>query len=76
MGMGRCFARALIDGGSDSSFIRTSLAEKLGLATVNQATFMCVGFQERLEETSTHDEVTVRLRSRHSDQGEDVMLNF
>ena len=72
---GKHTARALIDGGSDSSFIRDSLAEKLGLPTVNQGTFMCVGFQERMEETRTHDEVTARLQNRHS-EGEAATLNF
>ena len=65
---GSCPARVLIDGGSDSSFIRASLAEKLGLPTVKQGRFECVGFQEKMEEASIHDEVSVKLRSRYSDE--------
>ena len=42
--------RVLIDGGSDASFIRASLAEELGLETVTKGTFACIGFQEKVEE--------------------------
>ena len=44
---GNCQVRALIDGGSDSSFIRSSLAEQLGLETVRTGVFVCLGFQEK-----------------------------
>ena len=54
-------ARLLIDGGSDVSFIRTSLAEELGLDTVGHGTFACIGFKERVEEARQYDQVTVGL---------------
>ena len=38
--------RILLDGGSDSSYIRSSLAEELGLPVVGTGTFSCIGFQE------------------------------
>ena len=42
--------RVLIDGGSDTSYVRTSLAEELGLPTLRTDTFACIGFQEKVEE--------------------------
>ncbi|KAF0293362.1 hypothetical protein FJT64_000940 [Amphibalanus amphitrite] len=53
--------RALIDGGSDASFIRSSLADELGLETVGQGTFACVGFKEKLEEARQYDLVSAQL---------------
>lgn len=53
--------RLLIDGGSDTSFIRASLAEELGLETVGQGTFACIGFKEKLEETRQYHQVNVKL---------------
>ena len=53
--------RVLIDGGSDASFIRASLAEELGLETVGRGTFACVGFKEKLEEARQYDQVNVKL---------------
>ena len=65
--------RALIDGGSDSSFIRSSLAEKLGLETEEQGVFACVGFLERTEEARVYDRVSVKLTGR---QGGEATLSF
>lgn len=53
--------RVLIDGGSDASFIRASLAEELGLETVARGTFACAGFQEKVEEARQYDQVNVKL---------------
>ena len=47
---GARLVRVLIDGGSDTSFIRASLADELGLESIGQGTFACVGFKEKLEE--------------------------
>lgn len=62
--------RLLIDGGSDASFIRASLAEELDLETVGQGTFACVGFKERLEETRQYDQVNVRLKGSQTGEAE------
>ncbi|XP_043205060.1 uncharacterized protein LOC122372211 [Amphibalanus amphitrite] len=70
---GVCQVRALIDGGSDSSFIRSSLAEKLGLETEEQGVFACVGFLERTEEARVYDRVSVKLTGR---QGGETTLSF
>ncbi|XP_043243992.1 uncharacterized protein LOC122392787 [Amphibalanus amphitrite] len=70
---GVCQVRALIDGGSDSSFIRSSLAEKLGLETEEQGVFACVGFLERTEEARVYDRVSVKLTGR---QGGEATLSF
>ncbi|XP_043230696.1 uncharacterized protein LOC122385999 [Amphibalanus amphitrite] len=70
---GVCQVRALIDGGSDSSFIRSSLAEKLGLETEEQGVFACVGFMERTEEARVYDRVSVKLTGR---QGGEATLSF
>ena len=59
--------RILLDGGSDSSYIRSSLAEELGLPVVGTGTFSCIGFQERLEEPRQYDRVRVDLSSRFGD---------
>ena len=60
-------ARILLDGGSDSSYIRSSLAEELGLPVVGTGTFSCIGFQERMEEPRQYDRVRVDLSSRFGD---------
>ena len=60
----------MIDGGSDASFIRASLAEELGLETVGQGSFVCVGFKERLEETRQYDQVNVRLKGSQTGEAE------
>ncbi|XP_043197889.1 uncharacterized protein LOC122368221 isoform X2 [Amphibalanus amphitrite] len=70
---GVCQVRALIDGGSDSSFIRSSLAEKLGLETEEQGVFACVGFLESTEEARVYDRVSVKLTGR---QGGEATLSF
>lgn len=62
--------RLLIDGGSDASFIRASLAEEFDLEMVGQGTFACVGFKERLEETRQYDQVNVRLKSSQTGETE------
>ena len=62
---GSCMLRVLIDGGSDSSYIRTSAADLLGLPTVGSGVFACMGFQERGEEPRVYEKVRMSLRSRH-----------
>ena len=57
--------RVLIDGGSDSSYIRTSSTDLLGLPTVGSGVFACMGFQERGEEPRVYEKVRLALRSRH-----------
>ena len=57
--------RVLLDGGSDASYIRKSVAEEMGLNVIGSGTFACVGFQERAEEPCTYDRVRIELRSRH-----------
>ncbi|KAF0293852.1 hypothetical protein FJT64_008401 [Amphibalanus amphitrite] len=52
---GTCRLRILLDGGSDSSYIRTSAADALGLALVGSGVFACMGFQERGEEPRTYE---------------------
>ena len=59
--------RLLLDGGSDSSYIRRSLAEELGLPVVGTGTFSCIGFQEKLEEPREYDRVRIELNSRFND---------
>ena len=58
--------RILLDGGSDS-YIRSSLAEELGLPVVASGTFYCLGFQEKVEEPRQYDRVKVDLTSRFGD---------
>ena len=59
--------RIFLDGGSDSSYIRSSLAEELGLPVTGTGTFSCIGFQERTEEPRQYDQVRVKLSSRFGD---------
>ena len=66
--------RVLLDGGSDASYIRTSVAEELGLKVIGSGTFACVGFQERIEEPKKYTQVEVQLQSRHDDQSKTVHL--
>ena len=61
-------ARALIDGGSDSSFVKSSLAETLGVSVTARGAFACIGFQERGEEVRVHERVNLELKSRHSSE--------
>ena len=61
-------ARVLLDGGSDSSYIRSSLAEELGLSVVGTGTFSCIGFQEKTESARQYSKVRVELESRFSDR--------
>ena len=56
--------RILLDGGSDSSYIRSSLAEELGLRVLGSGVFACVGFQEKREEARSYEKVEVQLESR------------
>ena len=62
---GTCQLRVLLDGGSDSSYVRTSAAELLGLPTVGRGVFACLSFQERQEEPRMYEKVRLSLRSRH-----------
>ncbi|KAF0294125.1 hypothetical protein FJT64_008179 [Amphibalanus amphitrite] len=71
---GTCMLRVLIDGGSDSSYIRTSAADLLGLPTVGSGTFACMGFQERGEEPRVYEKVRVAMRSRHG--GEEHLFDL
>ena len=61
---GRRLVRVLIDGGSDISYVRTSLAEELGLPIRRTDTFACIGFQEKLEEPRPYHLVQISLQSR------------
>ena len=66
--------RILLDGGSDSSYIRSSLAEELGLQVLGSGVFSCVGFQQRTEEARSYDRVEVELESRFG--GSSVKLDL
>ena len=59
--------RVLLDGGSDSSYIRSSLAKDLDLPITGSGTFACLGFQEKSEEARSYDRVEVELKSRWND---------
>ena len=61
---GRRKARVLLDGGADASYIRSSLAEELGLPVTDTGTFSCLGFQEKAEEARKYDKVQVVLENR------------
>ena len=67
-------ARLLIDGGSDASYIRTSLAKELELSVTGTGMFACVGFQEKREEAKSYEQVQVTLRSRFG--GDPVTLKM
>ena len=56
--------RVLLDGGSDTSYLRASLAEELGLPVTGTDTFACIGFQEKVEEPHPYNRVQITLRSR------------
>ena len=71
---GRRVVRVLLDGASDSSFIRASLAKELGLKVTGSSTFACMGFQEKKEELKSYDRVRVNLRSRFGDHPVDLDL--
>lgn len=62
---GTCMVRLLIDSGSDSSYIRSSVADYLGLKVISTATFACVGFQERIERAQKYDEVKIIFKCRN-----------
>ena len=66
--------RVLLDGGSDASYIRSSLAEELGLPTTQTSTFACIGFQEKMEEPRLYNKVQVSLRSRFGDEPVEMEL--
>ena len=61
-------ARVLLDRGSDSSYIRSSLAEELGLPLAGTGLFSCIGFQEKVEQPRQYDRVRANLKSRFGDQ--------
>ena len=61
-------ARILIDGGSDSSFVKSSLANALGVSVTARGMFACVGLGERGEEARLHERVRLELKSRHSSE--------
>ena len=67
---GTCQLRVLLDGGSDSSYVRASAAELLGLPTVGRGVFACLGFQERQEEPRLYEKVRLSLRSRHGGESQ------
>ena len=62
---GTCMLRILIDGGSDSSYIRTSASDLLSLQMVGSGIFACMGFQERGEEPRVYEKVSLALKSCH-----------
>ncbi|MPC25232.1 hypothetical protein E2C01_018337 [Portunus trituberculatus] len=51
----------LIDGESDSSYIRSSVANYLNLPVTDSDTFACVGFQEKIENIKKYDQAINRL---------------
>ena len=71
---GHRLVRVLLDGGSDTSFIRSSLAEELGLPTTQTSTFACIGFQEKMEEPRLYNKVKVSSCSRFGDEPVDLEL--
>ena len=66
--------RVLLDGGSDASYIRSSLAEELGLPVTDKGTFSCLGFQEKTEKPREYNKVQVDLKSRFG--GCSITLNM
>ena len=62
---GKKMLRVLLDGGSDASYIRNTVAEELGLEVIGTDTFACIGFQERAEEPRTYNRVEIDLQNRH-----------
>ena len=71
---GSRMVRILLDGASDSSYVRTSLVEELGLEVTGSGTFACMGFQEKREEPRRYDKVRANLRSRFEDCSVDLEL--
>ncbi|XP_043199182.1 uncharacterized protein LOC122368923 [Amphibalanus amphitrite] len=61
---GRTPARDLLDGGSDASYVRSSLALELGLPDKGSDTFACIGFHERTEQPCAYDRDEVDIESR------------
>ena len=57
--------RVLLDGGSDSSYIRSSLSEDLGLPVTDSDIFACLGFQEKVETAQQYEKVQVELWKSH-----------
>ena len=66
--------RVLLDGGSDASYIRTSVADEMNLAVIDSGTFACIGFQERAEEPRTYNRVSIELKSRHGGEAREFRL--
>ena len=66
--------RVLLDGGSDASYIRSSIAEEMGLSVIGSGTFACIGFQERAEEPRIYNQVQVSLRNRHGGESHEFEL--
>ena len=66
--------RVLLDGGSDASYIRKSVAEEMGLSVIGSGTFACVGFQERAEEQRIYQRVKIDLQSRHGGEAREFDL--
>ncbi|KAK4309817.1 hypothetical protein Pmani_018578 [Petrolisthes manimaculis] len=58
--------RLLLDGGSDSSYIRASVADDMGVPVTHSDAFACIGFQERAEKVQKYDQVRITLRGRNS----------
>ena len=66
--------RALLDGGSDASYIRKTVAEEMGLEVIGSDTFARVGFQERAEKPRTYNRVSVDLQNRHGGEAKSFEL--
>ena len=66
--------KVLLDGGSDASYIRKSVAEEMGLNAIGSGTFACVGFQERAEEQRIYQRVKIDLQSRHGGEAREFEL--
>ena len=66
--------RVLLDGGSNASYIRKSVAEEMGLTVIGSGTFACIGFQEKAEEQRNYNRVKSDLQSRHGGEAREFEL--
>ena len=66
--------RALLDGGSDASYIRKAVAEEMNLTVIGSGTLACIGFQERAEEPRTYSRVSIELKGRHGEEAREFRL--
>ena len=64
----RTWARALLDPGSEETYISSRLSQKLGLATVGRQTFSVETFGCNRSVSVTHKRVGLIFQSRHEDK--------